>query len=153
MNQAVEKEMRHDQRRDHGVDFAVEEGGITTILGANGAGKTTTLRAVCGMVRTAGEIRFDGRSIAGRATEDLVRLGDGGGPLIVITFLPTPLARAANDACRLHETLVSRIVVASTYDGLPVTAEQLRAAGRDGAQCRDHRVLVDDARDASTIDS
>jgi branched-chain amino acid transport system ATP-binding protein len=61
----------------HGVDFAVEEGGITTILGANGAGKTTTLRAVCGMVRTAGEIRFDGRSIAGRATEDLVRLGIG----------------------------------------------------------------------------
>jgi branched-chain amino acid transport system ATP-binding protein len=64
----------------HGVDFAVEEGGITTILGANGAGKTTTLRAVCGMVRTAGEIRFDGRSIAGRATEDLARLGIGHAP-------------------------------------------------------------------------
>jgi branched-chain amino acid transport system ATP-binding protein len=59
----------------HGLDFAVEEGGITTILGANGAGKTTTLRAVCGMVRTAGEIRFDGKNIAGRATEDIVRLG------------------------------------------------------------------------------
>jgi branched-chain amino acid transport system ATP-binding protein len=59
----------------HGLDFAVEEGGITTILGANGAGKTTTLRAVCGMVRTAGEVRFDGRDIAGRATEDIVRLG------------------------------------------------------------------------------
>jgi branched-chain amino acid transport system ATP-binding protein len=59
----------------HGVDFAVEEGGITTILGANGAGKTTTLRAVCGMVRTSGDIRFDGRGIVGRATEDLVRLG------------------------------------------------------------------------------
>ena len=40
----------------HGLDFAVEEGGITTILGANGAGKTTTLRAVCGMVKTRGEI-------------------------------------------------------------------------------------------------
>ena len=59
----------------HGVDFAVEAGGITTILGANGAGKTTTLRAVCGMVKTSGEIAFDGRSIAGKATEDLVRLG------------------------------------------------------------------------------
>ena len=61
----------------HGVDFDVEPGGITTILGANGAGKTTTLRAVCGMVRTSGDITFDGRSIAGRATEDLVRLGIG----------------------------------------------------------------------------
>jgi branched-chain amino acid transport system ATP-binding protein len=59
----------------HGLDFAVEPGGITTILGANGAGKTTTLRAVCGMVRTSGEIVFDGRRIAGKATEDLVRLG------------------------------------------------------------------------------
>ena len=59
----------------HGVDFAVEEGGITTILGTNGAGKTTTLRAVCGMVKTAGEIRFDGRRIEGQATEDVVRLG------------------------------------------------------------------------------
>jgi len=60
----------------HGLRFAVEEGGITTILGANGAGKTTTLRAVCGMVKvTAGEIRFAGERIDGRATEDLVRLG------------------------------------------------------------------------------
>ena len=59
----------------HGIRFAVEEGGITTILGANGAGKTTTLRAVCGMVKTSGEIRFDGRRIRGRPTEDIVRLG------------------------------------------------------------------------------
>ncbi len=60
----------------HGLQFSVEEGGITTILGANGAGKTTTLRAVCGMVKaSAGQIRFAGRRIDGRATEDLVRLG------------------------------------------------------------------------------
>jgi branched-chain amino acid transport system ATP-binding protein len=61
----------------HGMTFAIEEGGITTILGANGAGKTTTLRAVCGMVPTSGQIRFGGRPIAGRATEDIVRLGIG----------------------------------------------------------------------------
>jgi len=59
----------------HGLAFAVEAGGITAILGANGAGKTTTLRAVCGMVKTAGEIRFEGRRIDGKATEDIVRLG------------------------------------------------------------------------------
>jgi len=59
----------------HGLDFAVEEGGITTILGANGAGKTTTLRAVCGMVKTSGAITFDGRRIDGTSTETLVRLG------------------------------------------------------------------------------
>ncbi|MBO0757827.1 MAG: ABC transporter ATP-binding protein [Bradyrhizobiaceae bacterium] len=58
-----------------GLDLAVEEGGITTLLGANGAGKTTTLRSLCGMVRTRGEIRFDGCSLAGQATESVVRRG------------------------------------------------------------------------------
>src|SRR5205823_212963 len=42
---------------------------------ANGAGKTTVLRALCGMLRTRGAVRFDGRAIAGWATEDIVRLG------------------------------------------------------------------------------
>ena len=59
----------------HGMDFAMREGSFTTLLGANGAGKTTTLRALCGMVKTSGEIRFDGRRIDGKATEDIVRLG------------------------------------------------------------------------------
>jgi branched-chain amino acid transport system ATP-binding protein len=59
----------------HGIDFAVAEAGITTILGANGAGKTTTLRAVCGMVRTAGEVLLGGTRIDGKATESIVRLG------------------------------------------------------------------------------
>jgi branched-chain amino acid transport system ATP-binding protein len=58
-----------------GLDLAVEAGGITTLLGANGAGKTTALRALSGMVRVAGEIRFDGKPIAGRPVEQIVRLG------------------------------------------------------------------------------
>jgi branched-chain amino acid transport system ATP-binding protein len=74
----------------HGLTFAVQEGGITTILGANGAGKTTTLRAVCGMVKTSGEVRFDGRRIDGKATEDVIRLGiahapEGRGTFINLT--------------------------------------------------------------------
>ena len=59
----------------HGISFSMEENTITTLLGANGAGKTTTLRALCGMVRTKGDIRFGGERIEGRATEDIVRLG------------------------------------------------------------------------------
>jgi branched-chain amino acid transport system ATP-binding protein len=59
----------------HGLDFAVEEGGITTILGANGAGKTTTLRAVCGMVKRQGEVTLAGARIDKLATESIVRLG------------------------------------------------------------------------------
>jgi branched-chain amino acid transport system ATP-binding protein len=59
----------------HGIEFQVEDGGITTLLGANGAGKTTTLRAVCGMLRPRGRITLAGEAIAGRATEDIVRRG------------------------------------------------------------------------------
>jgi branched-chain amino acid transport system ATP-binding protein len=74
----------------HGIDFALDEGGITTILGANGAGKTTTLRAVCGMVRTQGEISFDARRIDGRKTEEIARGGiahvpDGRGTFLELT--------------------------------------------------------------------
>ena len=61
----------------HGIDFAVEQGGVTALLGANGAGKTTTLRALCGMIRRRGEIVLDGARIDRTATEDIVRLGVG----------------------------------------------------------------------------
>jgi branched-chain amino acid transport system ATP-binding protein len=59
-----------------GVSLAVEEGGITALLGANGAGKTTTLRAICNMmVRSTGTITFAGTRIDGRSTEDIARRG------------------------------------------------------------------------------
>jgi branched-chain amino acid transport system ATP-binding protein len=74
----------------HGIDFLVEEGGVTALLGANGAGKTTTLRAICGMVRTQGDILLGGETIAGMATEDIVRRGvahvpDGRGTFMELT--------------------------------------------------------------------
>jgi branched-chain amino acid transport system ATP-binding protein len=74
----------------HGISFAMEEGSITTLLGANGAGKTTTLRGLCQMVKTQGEIRFAGERMDGKATEDIVRLGiahvpDGRGTFVNLT--------------------------------------------------------------------
>ena len=59
----------------HGLEFALNEGSVTTLLGANGAGKTTTLRAICNMVRTSGAIEFDGAPLSNRSTENIVRLG------------------------------------------------------------------------------
>jgi branched-chain amino acid transport system ATP-binding protein len=61
----------------HGISFALEAGGITTLLGANGAGKSTTLRAICGMVDTQGTILLGGEPIRGLPTEAIVRLGVG----------------------------------------------------------------------------
>ena len=59
----------------HGLEFSLNEGTVTTLLGANGAGKTTTLRAICNMVRSTGAIEFEGKPINGMTTENVVRLG------------------------------------------------------------------------------
>ncbi len=59
----------------HAIDLAVADGGVTTLLGANGAGKSTTLRAISGLIRRTGSIRFQGQPIETRATEDIARLG------------------------------------------------------------------------------
>ncbi|QCU77382.1 ABC transporter ATP-binding protein [Citricoccus sp. SGAir0253] len=58
-----------------GVSLSVPEQGAVGILGANGAGKTTTLRAISGMVRTGGSIRFEGRDIRGRRPDEVAALG------------------------------------------------------------------------------
>ncbi|MBN9062117.1 MAG: ABC transporter ATP-binding protein [Rhizobiales bacterium 65-9] len=73
-----------------GLDFEVQRGGVTVLLGANGAGKTTTLRAICGMVRREGSIIFDGKPIQNLSTEGVVRLGvahvpDGRGTFTQLT--------------------------------------------------------------------
>jgi branched-chain amino acid transport system ATP-binding protein len=59
----------------HGLDLSLNEGSVTTLLGANGAGKTTTLRAICNMVRSTGNIEFDGKALTNQSTENIVRLG------------------------------------------------------------------------------
>jgi len=61
----------------HGIDFEVEDGRVTALLGANGAGKTTTLRALCGMVRREGQILFAGKELHRRSTEEIASLGVG----------------------------------------------------------------------------
>ncbi|MDZ4365916.1 MAG: ABC transporter ATP-binding protein [Afipia sp.] len=59
----------------HGLEFSLNEGSVTTLLGANGAGKTTTLRAICNMIRSTGNIEFEGKPLTGQSTENIVRLG------------------------------------------------------------------------------
>ncbi len=74
--EAVNLEAYYGQTKAlHGLNFTLEDGGITAILGANGAGKTTTLRAVCGMIRTGGSVKFGDRHLDGMATEKICRLG------------------------------------------------------------------------------
>jgi branched-chain amino acid transport system ATP-binding protein len=59
-----------------GISFEVPEGSIVTLLGANGAGKSTTLKSISGLTPpTRGAITFMDQSVAGRSSEQVVRLG------------------------------------------------------------------------------
>lgn len=59
----------------HDVNLQIEEGGITTLLGANGAGKTTTLRALTRMIKVRGKVTLAGERIDHLTTEEIVRRG------------------------------------------------------------------------------
>jgi branched-chain amino acid transport system ATP-binding protein len=59
-----------------GVDIAVNQGEIVTLIGANGAGKSTLMMTICGNPRArAGHIRFAGRDITRLSTHEIIRMG------------------------------------------------------------------------------
>jgi branched-chain amino acid transport system ATP-binding protein len=58
------------------VDLEIEKGETVSLVGANGAGKTTLLWTIMGLLApTGGKILFDGRNIAGLATDAIIRSG------------------------------------------------------------------------------
>ena len=60
----------------HGVSLVVEEGKVTSMLGANGAGKTTVLKTISGaMEPLKGTVILDGKEIQGTNPDVIARLG------------------------------------------------------------------------------
>jgi branched-chain amino acid transport system ATP-binding protein len=60
----------------HDVSIDVEPGKITCILGANGAGKSTLIRSILGLTPPRqGEIRWEGRNLAGQKTHAIIASG------------------------------------------------------------------------------
>ena len=60
------------------VSLRVDHGEVVVLLGRNGAGKSTTLKTIAGLVRPRrGEIRYEGRAIAGMESYRIARAGLG----------------------------------------------------------------------------
>jgi branched-chain amino acid transport system ATP-binding protein len=60
-----------------GVNLAVGDGEIVSLLGRNGVGRTTTCKAIMGLVPPLGEVLFKGRNIAGLRSDLIARAGIG----------------------------------------------------------------------------
>jgi branched-chain amino acid transport system ATP-binding protein len=58
-----------------GISLQVREGEFVALVGLNGAGKTTLFNAISGLVRHAGEIRWNGTSLAGLTPAAIARAG------------------------------------------------------------------------------
>jgi branched-chain amino acid transport system ATP-binding protein len=59
-----------------GLTLEVNEGELVGLVGHNGAGKTTTLMTITGVLKpTAGDVVFDGRSLAGLSPDEILRRG------------------------------------------------------------------------------
>ena len=81
----------------HGVGFTLQQGGITTILGANGAGKTTILKTISGVMDPErGQIRFDGHDIIRMSPDKVMRRG----------ICHSPEGREVFPFLTVHENLV-----------------------------------------------
>lgn len=59
-----------------GVSLSIGAGEIVGIIGPNGSGKSTLFNVISGIYRAdAGDVRFEGKSIAGRGPAEIVGLG------------------------------------------------------------------------------
>jgi branched-chain amino acid transport system ATP-binding protein len=67
-----------EQQVLYGIDLSVGVGEVVSLMGRNGMGKTTTVRALMGLLPIgAGQIRFEGRPIAGEPPFRIAQAGIG----------------------------------------------------------------------------
>lgn len=98
-----------------GVDFAIGEGEVVTLLGRNGMGKTTSVKTILGLVAPrAGRVRFRGRDVAGLAPERIAQLGIGLVPegrqvFPTLTVRENLVATAANRLAHANPWTLPRI--------------------------------------------
>lgn len=98
------------------VSLSVEAGEIVAVLGANAAGKTTMLRAISGVVvKSSGEIRFDGQPIQAMSGHRRVALG----------LVHVPESRRLFPQMSVRENLEMGAYLASARDNFETNLERV----------------------------
>src|SRR5260370_28502833 len=104
----------------------VEGGWTVDLVGAKGAGKSPTRRAITGLVKVQGAIRFDGQRITGVATEEIARLGiahvpEGRGTMSQLSVLEN----LQMGACLPHDPKAVRQDLDRVYAYFPCIKDRL----------------------------
>jgi len=100
------------------ASISLDEGETLFVTGPNGAGKSTLLKAIAGVVvPREGEIRLDGQQIAGRAPEEIARMG----------FSMVPEGREVFGALTIEENLRLGIGMRADKDQAARDLEQVYA--------------------------
>jgi branched-chain amino acid transport system ATP-binding protein len=92
-----------------GVSFEVDRGTFLALIGPNGAGKSTCFNMINGQLRPdSGDIRFEGRSIAGMPPRQIWRLGVGRTFQVAATFASMTVAENVEMALASHHGQIYR---------------------------------------------
>ncbi len=98
-----------------GMQLAVGEGEVTTLLGRNGMGKTTTINSIMGIVKpAAGSINYAGKNLVGKPAFTIAKLGLGLVPegrqvFPNLTVEENLVATAANRLKRKNQWTLDRV--------------------------------------------
>jgi ABC-type branched-subunit amino acid transport system ATPase component len=114
-----------------GLDLAVADREIVSVIGPNGAGKTTLFNVITGVYDpSGGDVRLEGRSIAGKTPHRITRLG---------------IARTFQSLRLFLNMSVIENVMAATYGGTRATPlESILRLPRARREEREVRELAED---------
>ena len=121
-----------------GLNLALREGQVVTLMGRNGMGKTTTIRTVMGQIRTSGgRVVFAGADITGSAPELVARRGIGLVPegrhiFPTLTVRENLIATAANRLGAARPWTLARVI--ALFPRLGERQEQLAGTLSGGEQ-------------------
>jgi branched-chain amino acid transport system ATP-binding protein len=126
-----------------GISFTIGRGELLALIGPNGAGKSTCFNMIGGQVRPdAGDIRFEGRSIAGLPPRRIWRLGVGRTFQVAATFASMTVMENVQLALASHHGRLYRMAGSLRQRHRNEALELLVQVGMRGAANRACRELA-----------
>jgi branched-chain amino acid transport system ATP-binding protein len=112
----------------HGVDLAIQDRAIVSLVGRNGVGRSTTLKAIAGFVETdRGSILLDGKEQRGRRIFEIARSGIAYVPEERLIFHNLTVAENLLLGIQPARAGTPNWTIAEMYDFFPSLAERRHA--------------------------